>query len=345
MKKIVVMPVKNEDWILEKTLSAISLWADHIIIADNNSTDETIEICKKYSKVNVIKNEAVYHNSNVRKELLDAARNFDGYNFIMSLDADEIPTTHILNGNFWDKISSLKPGDSINLQWVMLWRSIYNYRDDNSVWSNNWKVFGFLDNRKFEFDTLNVINDHTSRVPSSALTYINKFETPKILHFQFANWDRMLSKHRHYRVVELIQRGNYAKTIYDINRLYYDSKNESELQLVNTPEEWFQLYIDNGIDLNQINLSDAIHWYDIEVINHFQNYGLKKFKWLDIWDVDWEAIRKLTKSNNIKPKKKFIDPRNFIIKKYHKNQLYFVKKRRRLEKILFYLSKVQKKYR
>lgn len=104
MKKILVMPVKNEDWILEKTLSCASLWADHIIIADQNSTDRTLEICNKFNKVVVVKNDSQFHSSNVRKLLLDTARNFDGNNAIFSFDADEIPTSGILELSFGTKL-------------------------------------------------------------------------------------------------------------------------------------------------------------------------------------------------------------------------------------------------
>jgi ribosomal silencing factor RsfS len=57
MKKIVLMPIKNEDWILNFSLSQISKWADYIIIADQNSIDRSIEICKRFKKVSIIKNE------------------------------------------------------------------------------------------------------------------------------------------------------------------------------------------------------------------------------------------------------------------------------------------------
>lgn len=75
MKKIVLMPVKNEDWILEYSLSSASLWADHIIVADQNSTDATEELCARFEKVVYIKNTAISLNmSHARELLLDKAR-------------------------------------------------------------------------------------------------------------------------------------------------------------------------------------------------------------------------------------------------------------------------------
>jgi glycosyltransferase involved in cell wall biosynthesis len=74
MKKIVLMPVKNEDWILEYSLSCASLWADYIIVADQNSTDRTPEICKNFDKVIYIKNDSQFHSGAVRRLLLEEAR-------------------------------------------------------------------------------------------------------------------------------------------------------------------------------------------------------------------------------------------------------------------------------
>lgn len=42
----VVIPVKNEEKIIQECLNAIT-WVDEIIIIDNGSTDKTVEICKK----------------------------------------------------------------------------------------------------------------------------------------------------------------------------------------------------------------------------------------------------------------------------------------------------------
>lgn len=41
---IVVTPIKNEDWILDRFLSTTSLWADNIIIADQCSTDFNFQL-------------------------------------------------------------------------------------------------------------------------------------------------------------------------------------------------------------------------------------------------------------------------------------------------------------
>ena len=53
---ICLTPVRNEALILDRFLKATSLWADHIIIADQMSTDGSREIAKKHPKVTLIDN-------------------------------------------------------------------------------------------------------------------------------------------------------------------------------------------------------------------------------------------------------------------------------------------------
>jgi glycosyltransferase involved in cell wall biosynthesis len=322
MKKIVVMPVKNEEWILERTLACLELFADHIIIADQDSTDSTLEICKKSSKVVVIRNATEFHSSNVRKLLLDAAREFDGKNAIFSFDADEIPTDHILTQKFTAELEQTKPGTSFLMEWLQLWRTPNQYRQDRSVWSNSWKHFGFIDDRLIEYNSLNVINDHTSRIPTAALNQVKKLEFPKVLHYQFTDFERMLAKHRHYRIVELVN--NKTRSAFlaalRINQKYVISKDERNIAFNTIPDEWTQVYGERI----QIPIKDnQPYWFDLESLQMINEKGGKFFRWLDIWDCDWEmeANRLIGSGNKDISAKKVKDPRNILIKAYHNSIL------------------------
>lgn len=97
MKKIVLTPTKNEEWIIELFLKITSLFADHIIIADQFSTDKTVEIAKKFPKVIIIENDNTEYDEQYRQKLLiDKARSlFPGNNLLLALDADEIITAAV----------------------------------------------------------------------------------------------------------------------------------------------------------------------------------------------------------------------------------------------------------
>lgn len=110
MKKILVMPVKNEERILETSLASSSLWADYIIVADQYSTDRTEEICKKFEKVIYVKNNHPGLNQSIARQLLlDEARKIPGNNLIFVLDADEILSANALHDtHFWKTLDTLK---------------------------------------------------------------------------------------------------------------------------------------------------------------------------------------------------------------------------------------------
>jgi len=290
MKKILVMPVKNEDWILETSLACASLWADHIIVADQNSTDRSRQIYKKFSKVRMIENSAKFHSSNVRKMLLDEARKFEGNNVIFSFDADEIPTSEILRPEFWTKVESLPVGSSVEMLWVNLWRSVKQYRSDG-VQAPAWKHIGFIDDRKTEYTNLNVINDHTSRVPLLFARNSYRFEDPKILHYQFANWDRTQSKQVHYRMTEWLQKDKTWLNALKINLKYFPSKDERDLVLKNVPDKWMAGYELKGVEIKNLRIIPW-SWHNEEIFGYFYNYGVNFFKLLDIWDVDWKTQQK-----------------------------------------------------
>jgi glycosyltransferase involved in cell wall biosynthesis len=87
----VVISAYNEGKKLERCLSAIT-WADEIIVVDNESTDNTKEIAKKYTK-------KVYSKPN--NLMLNKNKNF-GFtkatsSWILNLDADEVVTEELHN--------------------------------------------------------------------------------------------------------------------------------------------------------------------------------------------------------------------------------------------------------
>jgi glycosyltransferase involved in cell wall biosynthesis len=317
MKTVLVMPVKNEDWILEKTLACADLWADHIIIADQKSTDRTREIINKFPKAKLIENEATFHSSTVRKLLLDEARKIEGQNLILSFDADEIPTADIIQDIELIK-SKLKPGCALELQWLNLWRSPLQYRDDRSLWSNSWKVFGFVDDGAMNYDQVDSLNDHTSRVPFAAHQNIVRLEMPKVLHYQFADWERTMSKQCRYRLTEFMFDHRLLNVI-RINHRYFHTKNEKHIAYGKVKQEWLGAYESSGADLADIGGSGKVSWFDLEVLSAFKEKGSGYFRWLDIWDVDWEAKRRAAPPGwrDSVPSEPIVDPRNIFIRLYH----------------------------
>jgi hypothetical protein len=102
---ICLTPIKDEAWILERFLKCASVWADHIIIADQGSKDESKEIACRFPKVTLVENNSKTYNERERQELLiREARKISGPRILMTLDADEFLTADFLTSPEWETI-------------------------------------------------------------------------------------------------------------------------------------------------------------------------------------------------------------------------------------------------
>lgn len=306
MKIIALMPVKNEEWILRETLSSLSQICDHVIVADQNSTDSTRSIAKIFHNVEVIDNHAIGHSNSVRWLLLDAARKISGNHFIINIDADEAISPVLFKKFFSENIIKLTPGVSIEVPWIQLWKSTRYYRNDNSVWSNNWKPIAFVDDRKCDYEREFVINDHTSRIPKLNDSLRIRVKDMPLLHYQWVSWNRVQVKQAWYRCSELLNGSLSAKAI---NSKYSDSLNDSCVELSEVPSEWCE-----GVFVPQSIEKSKSDWHMSEIINWFEKFGVEFFKELDIWhieDLSNEYIRRLQK---LPPQKNPIQTLKFLSK-------------------------------
>jgi Glycosyl transferase family 2 len=116
---ICLTPIKDEAWILERFLKCASLWADHIIIADQQSNDESKEIARSFPKVRLIENSSATFNEPERQQLLiGEARKILGPKIVMALDADEFLTANFLTSPEWETILHAAVGTVIRFHWL-----------------------------------------------------------------------------------------------------------------------------------------------------------------------------------------------------------------------------------
>ena len=308
------MPVRNEAWIIERTLRVLLTFCDHIIVADQSSVDGTRSILSKYpEKVIVIDNLDVYWSDRIRGKLLDVARNYEGNNFILCIDADEIISSNIKDDNIIDALSNIRLGNGIRVPWINLWKSPHLYRDDSSIWSNISVDIGFRDNRisKYNYTSVGL---HQGRLPKNISTQL--FPEVKLLHYQSVNFGRKRSKECWYRTLEAMQVGiaNYAA----INYFYRLARDERDVRLSPLDPQWIAGWQEVGIDLTHFE-EEPLYWYDVEVLRYLSEKGAAYFAPLDIWDVDWEARRRLALLQGFEgiTPEPLRDPRTWEEKLYH----------------------------
>lgn len=298
LKIIGLVTMRNESSIVKQCLKSLAKVTDSIIVLDDASTDNSIEICQQLKKECCIehiirKQEWFRDEPGDRNRLLNAGRFLGGTHFIM-MDADECFTANLLEGDVLkQQILALQEGDYLELQWLQLWRSTSSYRTDPGIWNPNYKPFVFRDNWS-SFYTSDFI--HTPRIPFGLKGRALRIPGPQVgvMHFQFVEWENLLIKQAWYRCLELIR--NPAKNPEEINKKYAPSKNEEGLQTEKVPASWFTLY--ESFDYSGYISPD--NWRKDQVLAWFSQYGKNFFAKLDIWDITWsEKINRVLPSPEV----------------------------------------------
>jgi len=281
-KIICVTPIKNEAWILDRFIQCASLWADHIIIADQNSTDGSQEIARQYPKVTLIENPSPVYDEGARQTLLlNAARQIPGDRLIIALDADEMLTANWLTSSEWRQILQAPKGTVLYFQWVNV------MPECASGWLCEDKLpLGFVDDDSDHSGQA----IHSKRIPLPEKAPSIKLQDVRVLHYQYTDWDRMESKQRWYQCWERLN--NPTKRPIQIYRQYRQMYGVDPSEVQPLRPEWLAGYVEQGVDMTTVHPCAFYHW-DRELLNFFSKYGVDRFRKLDVWQVDWQEISQL----------------------------------------------------
>ena len=279
MKIIALLPVKNEAWILSAYLSSVTKVADEIIALDDGSVDLTKEVLRSFGVVieDFNQPENVQMPMSLRRKLLLKLGRLRGGTHFIWLDADEAFTAPFIKEGL-QYISKLKPGQKLSMQWLTLWKNHTKYRDDLSVWSNNFKDFIVCDDSKYDFED-KFFSEGRTQGPNNDKTLIRL--DPKygaVLHFQFVPWNRFQMKQAWYRCRELV---NLPDAVDSINQAYSITFDDSSAQLKDIPSDWLR-----DIVIPPNITSEETSWHKDEIFKLFDSFGTLFFEKLQIWHIE-----------------------------------------------------------
>jgi glycosyltransferase involved in cell wall biosynthesis len=289
-KIVVITPIRNESWILDRFLCTTSYFADHIIIADQNSTDNSVEICKKYPKVTLIGSDSDEWIEAARQLLLiQTARELvPEHKIILALDADEILAANATESLGWQMMLKAEPGTVLYFEKPDLFSSPEQCVRYDTPWP-----LGYVDDGA-EHETKEI---HGVKVPRPDYALRMYIHDVKILHYGLTRLDAQRSKVRRYSIVENMLKTNRAFS----RRFMYSSTVDYLLRgtLEKCPKEWFEKWESLGIDMFSIP-HHKYYWQDYEVLKSFNHHGTTRFWMDDIWDFDWENFRIYARSKGYK---------------------------------------------
>lgn len=286
---IVLTPVKNEEWVLEKFLQVTSLFADTIIIADQGSTDRTKEIALQYPKVDYIINDCATYNENYRQNLLiERARElYSGPKLLLALDSDEFITANSINSAEWEHITGLLPGTRVFFKKPDILPGTKEYIPyDDSFY------LGFIDDG----------SPHNGKVIHSPRLPIPEKDTKRFvsdniifMHLSLVRDLEYKARQRLYSIMEKQEKNSswqirlrmYSPTL---QRMGYTKK------LKPVPAEWIAVFEQKGVDVVNFQTSE-LNQYNRQILEHFYKYGVSKYWWEDIWAVDYSEIKKKFKES------------------------------------------------
>lgn len=282
MKIVALLPFRNEERFLRSFLSGVSPLVDQIIAMDDNSSDNGAAILRAGGATVLDwakeRPKCGWSELGIRQRLLELGREAGGTHFVI-LDADETFTAPFMKVGR-TVLSRLEPGQRLLMQWLAMWKSVDHFREDHSVWSNNFKDFAFRDDPKNAYPEIWM---HTPRTPGpfankeTALTLQPKHGA--VFHFQFSNWDHFQIKQAWCRVSELIKTPDAAGSI---NGKYAITKEDPSAVVAAIPNEWKV-----GIEFPEMFYGNTLesNWRLQEIEGWFREHGLDFFNNLDIWHV------------------------------------------------------------
>ena len=302
-KLICLTPVKNEAWILDTFLACASLWADHIIIADQLSDDGSREIAKKYSKVILVDNTNPEFNEPERQKLLlQEGRKIEGPKVFFALDADEFLTADFRESPEWNQIVHARPGTVFRFNWVNV---LPGFKRGWIIGNSPW---AFADDGTEHVG----VRIHSLRIPLPEKGLYVDLSDIKVLHYQYTDWARMQSKHCWYQCYECI---NFPeKKIVTLYRMYHHMYVFFKREKYTVPllQKWFDAYEKKGIAIKSVQKQE--YWWDQAIVKLMLKYGTKKFANAYIWYCDWNAIKERYEPGNPAD---LSDPRNVMQKLLH----------------------------
>jgi glycosyltransferase involved in cell wall biosynthesis len=279
---VVLTPVRNEAWILDRFLGVTSRLADLIIVADQGSTDESRAIASRYPNVTVIDNPGAGYDEASRQQLLvDAARRLvPGPRVLLALDADEIIAADGPGTVGWSTMLTAPPGTVLEFERIDL-----HLTTDRCLRHDEWRPFGYVDDgAEHRGRSL-----HSSRIPLPPDGERLRLSGVKLLHYAGTRTTALAARLRWYSVLENTMGTCPAVFKRRLRYLNYLTPPTST-RIERSDPSWFRGWEEVGIDMHTIR--DApYHWYDAEVLRLFRAHGTRKY-WLDdVWRFDWEPAR------------------------------------------------------
>lgn len=277
MKIIALLPVKNEAWVLEHTLRCLSAFCDVVLVSDQQSTDGSREIARRFPKVVWVTSTESRICEQARWQLWDVARQYDGDNLLWCTDADELVSPSLIRAALERPDNGIRSGVVIETLYCHFWNGADRYRTGLGAYAPYWKPVAIVDNRRLDYDRSRALPLHEERVPIPPGAIRVRAEHAPVLHLQWLLPHRSQMRQAWYRCREWLQREHSAS---EINRFYSVTLPRWHVPTEPIPADWLQ-----ELTLPGTAVDREPSWQQAEILGWFDARGVEWFEPLEIWHV------------------------------------------------------------
>lgn len=288
MRLIGLLPVRNEDWILDLSARAALMWCDALIVLLHACADRSEFIINELQEQFpgrlkfLVDDGGVWDEMNHRQSMLNAARSF-GATHLAIIDADEVLTGNLL-GSIRTHVEGMGPGRILQLPGYNLRGSLERYHA-NGIWGQRWFSTAFRDDPRLGWSG----DRFHQREPGGALMQQARpimQGSGGVMHLWGASDRRLTAKHALYKMTETLRWPSKSKK--DIDRLYNlafaasaNMNFDQTWRYAETPADWWAPYSDMQ---SRVQL-DAVPWQEEECRRLHAEHGPERFAGLDLFGV------------------------------------------------------------
>ena len=265
MQKIISLTIcRNSAWSIKPVIEHALQYCDAAVVLVHASTDNTVDILRCLDdRVHILEAKAgPWDEMTHRQKTLEQGRSLGGTHFVI-LDDDEMMAQHLV-AVARDRIQQLQPGELMRMPMPNLWRSVNQYRSDpGNAFSKCVKSVAFADSPELHWKASNGYQHHHTH-PHNSRAHLWAPDGPAgWMHFQHANWNRLITKQHWYMCMELCRYG-------EIRANYRGTMDETGIEFTPVPVAWVSSLRD------QLDL-EATPWQVQDIKRMVAEKGLRFF--------------------------------------------------------------------
>lgn len=233
MKLVSLTICRNSAWSIGPVIRHALKYCDSAVVLTHACTDQTLNILRRFDdRVTIMQTvDEEWDEMHHRQMTLNYGREIGGTHFLI-LDDDEMLTNNLVP-HIRERAERLQPKQIMRQPMRCCWRSLDQYRSDcGNPFSQCWKSVIFADAPDLYWEDEDGYQHHHTHPYNSVEARWDAPQGGGWLHFQHANWRRLVAKQTWYMCMELCRYGV-------IRANYHGTMDETGLQTTPVPPEWW----------------------------------------------------------------------------------------------------------